>query len=55
MYQYAEGEYMTADEYDEFIFDPSDFMLRKWAPRQFGSMAGFGQTIPWRRFMWWAG
>ena len=52
MYQYVEGEYMTADEYDEFIFDPSDFMLRKWAPRQFSSMAGFANTIPWRRFMW---
>ena len=52
MYQYVEGEYMKAEEYDEFIFDPSDFMLRKWAPRQFSSMAGFSQFVPWRRFMW---
>jgi len=52
MYQYVEGEYMTAEEYDEFIFDPSDFMLRKWAPRQFSSMEGFSQIVPWRRFMW---
>ena len=52
MYQYVEDEYMTAEEYDEFIFDPSDFMLRKWAPRQFRSMAGFTQFVPWRRFMW---
>lgn len=52
MYQYVEGEYMADSEYDEFIFDPSDFMLRKWAPRQFKSMAGLAQTIPWRRFMW---
>jgi hypothetical protein len=52
MYQYVEGEYMTDEEYDEFIFDPSDFMWRKWAPRQFKSMAGFANTIPWRRFMW---
>jgi hypothetical protein len=52
MYQYVEGEYMKADEYDEFIFDPSDFMLRKWAPRQFSSMEGFSQFVPWRRFMW---
>ena len=52
MYQYVEGEYMTADEYDEFIYDPSDFMMRKWAPRQFASMKGFANTIPWRRFMW---
>lgn len=52
MYQYVEGEYMKADEYDEFIFDPSDFMQRKWAPRQFSSMEGFSQIVPWRRFMW---
>jgi len=52
MYQYIEGEYLKADEYDELITDPSDFMMRKWAPRQFTSMAGFESTIPWRRFMW---
>jgi len=52
MYQYIDGEYMTAEEYDEFIFDPSDFMMRKWAPRQFSSMEGFSQFVPWRRFMW---
>jgi len=52
MYQYVDGEYMSDEEYDEFIFDPSDFMLRKWAPRQFTSMAGFSQFVPWRRFMW---
>lgn len=52
MYQYIEGEYMSDDEYDEFIFDPSDFMLRKWAPRQFKALEGFSQIVPWRRFMW---
>ena len=52
MYQYIEGEYLKADEYDEFIYDPSDFMLRKWAPRQFKALQGFSQMVPWRRFMW---
>ena len=52
MYQYIEGEYLKADEYDEFIYDPSDFMLRKWAPRQFKALQGFSQFVPWRRFMW---
>lgn len=52
MYQYQDGEYMTADEYDEFVYNPSGFMLGKWAPRQFKSLEGFSQTIPWRRFMW---
>jgi hypothetical protein len=52
MYQYIEDEFMTADEYDEFIYDPSDFMQRKWAPRQFSALKGFEHTVPWRRFMW---
>ena len=26
MYQFVEGEYMKAEEYDEFIYDPSLFM-----------------------------
>jgi len=52
MYQYVDAEYMTAEEYDEFIFDPSDFMFRKWAPRQFAALEGFSGIAPWRRFMW---
>ena len=52
MYQYVDGEYMKAEEYDEFISDPSDFMLRTWAPRQFSALEGFSKFVPWRRFMW---
>ena len=52
MYQYVEAEYMKAEEYDEFISDPSDFMFRTWAPRQFAGLGGFGKVTPWRRFMW---
>ncbi|HEY9595983.1 MAG TPA: uroporphyrinogen decarboxylase family protein, partial [Spirochaetia bacterium] len=52
MYQYVEGEYMKAEEYDEFIYDPSNFMLTKWAPRQFTALEGFSKFVPWRRFMW---
>ena len=52
MYQYVEGEYMTAAEYDDFINDPSDFMFRTWAPRQFAALDGFAKPAPWRRFMW---
>jgi hypothetical protein len=40
MYQYVEDEYMTADEYDEFICDPSHFMTTKWKPRSFANLAG---------------
>ena len=52
MYQYVDDEYLKAEEYDEFIQDPSDFMMRKWAPRQFSALQGFEKMVPWRRFMW---
>jgi hypothetical protein len=35
-YQYVEGEYMLADEYDALIRDPSDFWLRTYLPRVYG-------------------
>jgi len=35
-WQFKEGEYMTADEYDDLIRDPSDFWIRKYMPRAFG-------------------
>jgi uroporphyrinogen-III decarboxylase len=37
-YQYVEGEYMKSGEYDAFLFDPSDFMLRTYWPRVFGAL-----------------
>jgi len=39
-YQYVEQEYMKADEYDHFLLDPSDFVLRRFLPRMFGSLKG---------------
>jgi uroporphyrinogen-III decarboxylase len=36
-YQYVEGEYMNADEYDSIIKDPSDFWLRTFLPRIAGA------------------
>jgi hypothetical protein len=35
-YQYVEGEYMKADEYDLFMKDPFDFQLRRLLPRTYG-------------------
>ncbi|HVN97850.1 MAG TPA: uroporphyrinogen decarboxylase family protein [Syntrophorhabdaceae bacterium] len=32
-FQYVEGEYMKATEYDAFLRDPSDFWLRGYLPR----------------------
>ncbi len=41
-YQFIEGEYMKADEYDHFLSDPSDYMIRKHWPRICGAWKGFG-------------
>jgi hypothetical protein len=40
-YQFVEGEYMKADEYDDLVRDPSDYWLRTYLPRIFGSFEGF--------------
>lgn len=37
-YQFVEGEYMKADEYDLLLEDPSDFWLRTYLPRVFGAL-----------------
>lgn len=38
-YQFVEEEYMKADDYDAFLFDPTDFMLRRYWPQVFGALA----------------
>lgn len=37
-YQFIEDEYMKADEYDQFLYDPTDFLIRKYWPRIFGTL-----------------
>jgi len=37
-WQYLEGEYMSDDEYDDLLRDPSDFWLRIYLPRVFGAL-----------------
>ncbi|MFH1638701.1 MAG: uroporphyrinogen decarboxylase family protein [Chloroflexota bacterium] len=37
-FQYLDFENLKADEYDEFLFDPTYFMLTKFWPRVFGSL-----------------
>ncbi|MBF8269876.1 MAG: Uroporphyrinogen deCOase protein [Gammaproteobacteria bacterium] len=32
-FQYLDQEFMTADEYDDYIFDPTGFYLHKYLPR----------------------
>jgi len=45
-YQYVEQEYMKADEYPHFLNDPSDFVLRRYLPRQYTALRGL-QNLPW--------
>ncbi len=45
-YQYVEQEYMKADEYLHFLKDPSDFVMRRFLPRQYTSLKGL-QKLPW--------
>jgi hypothetical protein len=45
-YQFVEGEYMAEDEYDHFLLDPSDFMVRKYWPRVCGKLKGFEKLAP---------
>ncbi|MAE95746.1 MAG: hypothetical protein CL910_13905 [Deltaproteobacteria bacterium] len=40
-YQYIDREYMTADEYDDYILDPTGFFLRKYLPRVAEAFEGF--------------
>lgn len=44
-YQYLDKEYMTAAEYDEYLFDPTNFMLRKYIPRLMGAAKPL-ETLP---------
>lgn len=44
-YQFVEKEYVTADEYDDLLFDPTGFMLRQFLPRVYGALEPL-QGIP---------
>jgi hypothetical protein len=41
LFQFVEGEYMLAEEYDELIHDPTHFIQSKWIPRCFSRLKGF--------------
>jgi len=45
-YQFVEGEYMMPEEYDHFLLDPSDFMVRKYWPRVCGNLKGLEKLAP---------
>ena len=45
-YQFVEREYMLADEYDEFLKNPADFVLRKMMPRMAKTLEPLGLLPP---------
>jgi hypothetical protein len=49
-YQCVEGEYMSADEYDLLITDPSFFFRNFYLPRVFGALGGFSMLPPLHRY-----
>ena len=42
-FQFVEGEYMKAEEYDAFLDDPTDFTLRTFLPRAYAALEGFAE------------
>ena len=45
-FQFIEEEYMKAEEYDAFLEDPSDFMIRTYFPRICGILEPFKKLPP---------
>ncbi len=45
-YQFVEGEYMKAEEYDAFMDDPGDFIFRTYLPRIYGNLEGLSYMPP---------
>ena len=39
-FQYLDKEFMTPDEYDDYLFDPTGFYLKKYLPRIGGAFEG---------------
>jgi len=45
-FQYIDREYMTADEYDDFLFDPTGYYLSKYLPRIAEAYEGIEELTP---------
>ena len=51
-FQYLDDEYMLSDEYDDFLADPSDYMLRRYYPRVFGILKPLEKLQPLHNGLW---
>ena len=47
-WQFVDEECMKPEEYDELLYDPSDFIVRKYWPRAYGRLAGLADLLPLR-------
>jgi hypothetical protein len=47
-WQFVDDEVMKPEEYDELIYDPSDFIVRKYWPRAYSRLAGLAGLMPLR-------
>jgi hypothetical protein len=45
-FQFVEGEYMKAEEYDAFLQDPTDFTIRTYLPRVLGTFGSIEKLPP---------
>ena len=50
-FQFVEGEYMKADEYDAFLDDPSDYTIRTYLPRVMGALEPLKTLPPIKAFL----
>jgi hypothetical protein len=44
-YQYLDREYMKAEEYEDYLFDPTGFYLSKYLPRVADGFAGLERLV----------
>ena len=45
-FQFVESEFMKAEEYDAFLEDPTDWVIRTYLPRAFAALDGFATMPP---------
>lgn len=45
-FQFNEGEFMKAEDYDAFLEDTSDWAIRKYLPRAFSELEGLSELPP---------
>jgi len=45
-FQFVEKEYMSVEEYDDFLFDPTDFVLRTFMSRAYGALRPLEKLPP---------